>query len=154
MSTVSPDASPERAESRPCSTKPDARTYFAAERTLLAWIRTGLALMGFGFVVARFGLFLRELAALPGHPPANSSFVSLWLGTLLVLCGVVVTLGASFRHYGSIRRLDRGEALHFSALSLGLMTGLFLAFIGMLMAAYLWLGLSQHQFDITNRFQP
>ena len=32
--------------------------YLAAERTLLAWIRTGLALMGFGFVVARFGLFL------------------------------------------------------------------------------------------------
>jgi uncharacterized membrane protein YidH (DUF202 family) len=36
--------------------------YLAAERTFLAWIRTGLALMGFGFVVARFGLFLREIA--------------------------------------------------------------------------------------------
>ena len=35
--------------------------YLAAERTLLAWIRTGLAMMGFGFVVARFGLFLQEL---------------------------------------------------------------------------------------------
>ena len=35
--------------------------YLAAERTLLAWIRTGLALMGFGFVVARFGLFLEAL---------------------------------------------------------------------------------------------
>ena len=41
----------------------DPRIYFAAERTLLAWVRTGLAMMGFGFVVARFGLFLRELAA-------------------------------------------------------------------------------------------
>lgn len=37
--------------------------YLAAERTLLAWIRTGLALMGFGFVVARFGLFLQQLPA-------------------------------------------------------------------------------------------
>ena len=37
--------------------------YLAAERTFLAWIRTGLALMGFGFVVARFGLFLRMLQA-------------------------------------------------------------------------------------------
>jgi putative membrane protein len=35
--------------------------YLAAERTLLAWIRTGLALMGFGFVVARFGLFLQQV---------------------------------------------------------------------------------------------
>ena len=35
--------------------------YLAAERTLLAWIRTGLAMMGFGFVVARFGLFLQQL---------------------------------------------------------------------------------------------
>ncbi|HLX94690.1 MAG TPA: DUF202 domain-containing protein, partial [Verrucomicrobiae bacterium] len=33
----------------------------AAERTFLAWIRTGIALMGFGFVIARFGLFLQEL---------------------------------------------------------------------------------------------
>lgn len=37
--------------------------YYAAERTLLAWVRTGLAMMSFGFVVARFGLFLQELAA-------------------------------------------------------------------------------------------
>ena len=41
----------------------DPRVRFAAERTFLAWIRTGLAMMGFGFVVARFGMFLRELAA-------------------------------------------------------------------------------------------
>jgi uncharacterized membrane protein YidH (DUF202 family) len=37
----------------------DPRMYLAAERTFLAWIRTGLALMGLGFIAARFGLFLR-----------------------------------------------------------------------------------------------
>ena len=39
----------------------DPRIYFAAERTFLAWIRTGLGLMGVGFAVSRFGLFLREM---------------------------------------------------------------------------------------------
>ena len=49
----------------PDRSKPKAALsdYLAAERTLLAWIRTGLALMGFGFVVARFGLFLQQLQA-------------------------------------------------------------------------------------------
>ena len=65
----------------------DPRINFAAERTLLAWIRTGLAMMGFGFVVARFGLFLRELAAMPGMPPQKNSGLSLWMGTTLVVMG-------------------------------------------------------------------
>ncbi len=70
----------------------DPRVYLAAERTLLAWIRTGLALMGFGFVVARFGLFLREVAAVAdAKPPALSAWMSVWIGTALVLFGVAVT---------------------------------------------------------------
>ncbi len=36
----------------------DPRVYFAAERTLLAWLRTGIAVIGLGFLVARFGVFL------------------------------------------------------------------------------------------------
>src|SRR5579864_54635 len=47
--------------------------YLAAERTLLAWIRTGLALMGFGFVVARFGLFLQQLQLLQ-HSPSPPTY--------------------------------------------------------------------------------
>src|SRR5271170_3293990 len=54
----------------PTQTSPKAALsdYLAAERTMLAWIRTGLALMGFGFVVARFGLFLQEIQ-LTEHTP-------------------------------------------------------------------------------------
>ncbi|MGA9968262.1 MAG: DUF202 domain-containing protein [Terriglobales bacterium] len=46
--------------------------YLAAERTFLAWIRTGLALMGFGFVVARFGLFLQQIQVVEHAPAAQS----------------------------------------------------------------------------------
>jgi putative membrane protein len=52
-------------ESKPSGSQsePDPRVFFAAERTFLEWIRTGLALMGFGFVAARFGLFFHEVEA-------------------------------------------------------------------------------------------
>ena len=72
---------PTRTEQQP----EDLRVRFAAERTLLAWMRTGLALMGFGFVVARFGLFLREIAAasqVAAHQ--HSTGWSLWIGTALI----------------------------------------------------------------------
>ena len=52
---------------------PDPKDFMAAERTLLAWVRTGIALMGFGFVVARFGLFLRELVRVGEHAAPSVS---------------------------------------------------------------------------------
>ena len=68
--------------------------YLAAERTFLAWIRTGLAMMGFGFVVARFGLFLQALRI--GQPDLLPRTLSLspWFGMALILLGIVVILGA------------------------------------------------------------
>ena len=66
--------------------------YLAAERTFLAWIRTGLALMGFGFVVARFGLFLREIAVTTHIRSFESTGISLWIGTVLLLMGVFVNV--------------------------------------------------------------
>ncbi len=76
----------------------DPRIYMAAERTLLAWIRTGLALMGFGFVVARFGLFLREMEAV-GRSPVTRTAFSVWFGTALVgpRCGVEPLRGMASR---------------------------------------------------------
>ena len=63
----------------------DPRVFFAAERTLLAWIRTGLAVVGIGFIVARFGLFLRIVAhGGAGAEPRPSSTL---LGVLFVLLG-------------------------------------------------------------------
>jgi putative membrane protein len=118
----------------------DPRVRLAAERTLLAWIRTGLALMGFGFVVARFGLFLHELAAVDAMH-ARSSGWSLYFGTALVLLGVFVNVAAGLGHIQTIARLDRGEAVLNRRWSLSVVISLVLAAIGIGMAAYLlWVG--------------
>src|SRR5689334_21524726 len=100
----------------------DPRIYLAAERTLLAWIRTGLALMGFGFVVARFGLFLRELAEGHTPEPVHRTGYSRWIGTGRVILGVFVTVGAAVVYVKTIDRLDRGETLRFRKLSLSVVT--------------------------------
>ena len=86
----------------------DPRIHLAGERTFLAWVRTGLAMMGFGFVVARLGLFLRELAYVKAAPHSGTS-VSLWIGTVLVLLGALMTAGAGLRHVRFVGRFARGE---------------------------------------------
>ena len=56
----------------------DLREYLAAERTMLAYVRTGIAIMGIGFVVARFNVMLRLLPAGAALPPPTGR--ALWLG--------------------------------------------------------------------------
>lgn len=77
----------------------DPRIFFASERTLLAWVRTGIAIIGLGFVVARFGLFLRLLAS-QGQAPdfAADSTASAMLGVAFVILGSASILGAAIEH--------------------------------------------------------
>ncbi len=101
-------------------------------------MRTGLALMGFGFVVARFGLFLRELAATEqtaAHPP--SSGWSLWIGTSLIALGVVVSLLASFEYCRFMRLSKRGRICMPRTAMLGVVVAVILAVLGSAMAFYL-----------------
>jgi len=75
----------------------DSRTreHLANQRTLLAWIRTSIALMGMGFVVARFSLLLRELAAAQSVSLPPSPGWSSWIGVAFIAAGVLAgALGA------------------------------------------------------------
>ena len=114
----------------------DPRIPLAAERTLLAWIRTGLALMGFGFVVARFGLFLHELAAVRQAPMPHGGG-SLWIGIALVALGIIVLVvaAARFREYSATLSTGRSSAPPGPAFALTVT--LVLAVAGIAMVAYL-----------------
>jgi putative membrane protein len=87
----------------------DLRDYLAEERTFLAWIRTGLSLMGFGFVVARFGLFLVEIRVSRDGAVAPSNRPSLWFGTMFIAVGVAVNLLSIRRHLRVVADLNHGQ---------------------------------------------
>jgi putative membrane protein len=115
----------------------DPRIYLAAERTLLAWVRTGLAMMGFGFVVARFGLFLRELQASHQGSLIHSPRGSLWFGTALVLMGVMVNLSAAFQYVRLVRRLQNGTWNPNQPSNTGVVVAIALAVCGVAVTIYL-----------------
>lgn len=118
-------------------TRANLSDYLAAERTFLAWIRTGLALMGFGFVVARFGLFLQQVQAIRPNSPASSPGLSLWFGTALIAAGVAVNVLSAWRHTQLVRDLDQGQAPRGSPMAHNVGIALFLALVGLAMAIYL-----------------
>jgi putative membrane protein len=111
----------------PVAGKPgaDARDYLAEERTFLAWIRTGLGLMGFGFVVARAGL----------TAPPNR--FSLWVGTAFIAVGVATNLLSIRRHLRLVRELNRGQHADHRPSQEAIFLALFLALVGAAMALYL-----------------
>lgn len=80
----------------------DPRLYFAAERTLLAWLRTGIAAMAFGFVVARFGLLLRLVQAPDSRTPPG---ISPYLGAALALVGVLAIAAGAIQYRQYCRQL-------------------------------------------------
>jgi putative membrane protein len=116
------------------------RMLLQLETSLLGWLRTSLALMGFGFVIARFGLFLREIATVNQiaiHPHSWLTAVNTLTGTALIVLGIVVLLIAVRNHQLTVERLHRGELTLPSRWSLSVIVSLLLAALGMGMAIYL-----------------
>jgi putative membrane protein len=114
----------------------DPRVYFAAERTLLAWVRSGVAIIGMGFVVSRFGLFLRLIN--PQHPDLHRMGLSSYLGSLLSLVGGVVTAVAAIQYRSFLREL-LPEELPRTRLTapLGVALAFVISLVGVVLGVYL-----------------
>lgn len=117
----------------------DPRVFFAAERTMLAWIRTGLTVVALGFVVARFGLFLSLLGA--ASPPAASHvhhhWVSNGVGIALVMLGAIVVIAATRNHRAFIRTLPPQDVPHLPMPWLTTFFSMAIAIAGLVLAIYL-----------------
>ena len=110
--------------------------YFAAERTLLAWVRTGMTLMGFGFVVARFGLFLREIAA-SGAGVHRSTTFSVWMGSMLLLLGVGTNVYGAVLHWQRLKQFRDGNFNEFNRFAAAPILGIVLGLVGVVLTVYL-----------------
>jgi putative membrane protein len=121
----------------PESPQQDPRVYFAAERTFLAWIRTGLGLMGVGFAVSRFGLFLREFSAAQHTSTQTSTTHSVITGVALVALGVLINITAVVNHLVIVKKLSTGTWQPGEPSRTAIALAILLALLGTGMAIYL-----------------
>jgi putative membrane protein len=134
------DAPIEPAGGRPPRANPapvdDPRVYLAAERTFLAWVRTSVALMGFGFLIARFAFWLRDSEGLQGMMPTPRTrpHISPSLGFGMVAVGVFVIVTAAIRHRDYVHALKEGVANPPLGLRTSLTVAAILALVGLAMS--------------------
>lgn len=112
----------------------DPRVFFAAERTLLAWVRSGLAVMALGLVIDKFGLLLSVLTAPIGKTHQD---ISHYLGIILILIGTLIVLGAQYNHHVYLPSLPPEDLPKQAIVRLDWFLTFSIAIIGVFLAIYL-----------------
>ncbi len=116
----------------------DPRVLLAAERTLMAWNRTAISLMAFGFAVERFGLFLEIYAQHTQQPLQRSlSFLG---GQGFILLGVLVAILSLFQHNKVLQSLTPAEIPPGYHRSWGVYINAIVAGMGLMLSLYLFTG--------------
>lgn len=95
-----------------------SREHLANERTFLAWIRTSIALMGFGFVIVKFTLFLNEISSLLETKDISSKGYSAIVGVIMVALGVIIAILAFLQYKKYENQLNNNSYVSSSMLSL------------------------------------
>jgi len=115
--------------------KPDlARNHLANERTFLAWVRTGIGVVVFGFAIGRFGIALREFFQVEGRPQQTTG-LSVWFGLASIGLGVLLILGGLLRYHQTFRQIEEGQ---FKPAGLMVdLVGVLTALVGIGLAVYL-----------------
>ena len=121
--------------STPMSPTPDPRILYAAERTLLAWQRSSLALMGFGFLIERLSDFVPELRQQPGT--SGHHLVPLVVGVLFILLGSVVAIAASLAYRHILKTLPGDIVVPGHWTGLGSVINWIVGIAGCMLAGYL-----------------
>jgi putative membrane protein len=120
----------------------ELRDYLAEERTFLAWIRTGLALMAFGFVSARLEIFPDETRGMAGGAGTEAHHPLVWIGVALLALGIAVNLSSAWRYTRVVGQLKRGQVVERSVSRQGVAVTMCLALLGIAMTVYLILVLA------------
>ena len=85
-----------------------ARDHLANERTFLAWVRTSVAIVVFGFAIGRFAIAMRQLTAFQGQV-SKSTGLSVWMGMSSILGGVVMVVAGLMRYRKTRAQLEEGK---------------------------------------------
>jgi putative membrane protein len=112
----------------------NVNNHLANERTFLAWVRTSLSIIVFGFVVSKFGIALREFLMIQGHSIKNSNN-SLNIGAGFMSIGIIIALIALIRYQVTMRRIERNQFAPANAIIIFI--GLFTALFGIILVTYL-----------------
>jgi|SRR3990172_2809624 len=115
----------------------DPRVFFAAERTLLAWLRTGLTIMALGFVVARFGLFLHLLAQSQRPSLADHTSLSAALGVAFVIAGTLAIVLAAAQYWRFVATLPQSDVPRAYSRVFAFLLSLLMGALGMALVCYL-----------------